>query len=657
MGILDNLFATRETLAPEKRSSYYYNSFGNPTDSGETVTGYKAMTTSAVYACVRIIAETVASLPLHVYERQDRGKRRATDFPLYSILHDSPNELMTSFEFRELMQANLLLWGNALAEVDYNGRGGINQLWPLKPDMVHEVKTQGGRIFYKYQRPDNSIEWISSNTVWHIKGLGADGLWGYSPITMMRNAIGISLASEKTAGSLYKNGIQLNGILKTPGVLSEDAYGRIADSWATRYGGTSNAHKTAILEEGLEYQQLSMSPEDSQFLETRKFQITEIARAFRVPPHMLADLDRATFSNIEQQSIDFVTNTIRPWLVRWEQSIQKNLILSRYQNRYFSEFLVDGLLRGDAKTRHETYSIGRQNGYYSANDIREMENKNPIPDGDVYLVPLNMVPAGDVGQSMPQEAQRAANPQENAETRARTTAAGRLRLVSDFIPVFESTFARLVRREVADVKRQAKKTLGKDDLAGFLLWIESFYEDHRGFMDRELTPIFAAYASAIIRAVGRELDNDSEADLTSFTSAYLETYTTRYGAKQIKYLIAAIERAQADGIDLLETVNGQMDTWDEERPTQEANRESRRANNAIAMAAYAQFGVTVKRWVTISDSCPYCNKLNGKVVEVDSYFMSKGDAITVEGQSALPISVNLGHPPAHDGCDCMVVAG
>lgn len=658
--ILGALGISRQETIPEKR---YYTpapgfNIGAGSHTGKTVTPNTALSISAVYACVRVISETVASLPLIVYERlPDGGKRRATEFPLYSLLHDSPNDLMTSFEYRETIQAHLLLWGNALSEIDYNGRGGIDQIWPLNPEKVASIKRKNGKLYYHYQRPDNSFDWIPDDRIWHIKGMGSDGLWGYSPIQLNRHSLGISLATDEFAGRFYGNGANMSGILKHPGALGDEAYDRLKKSWAEQYGGVSNAHKTVLLEEGTEYERISIPPEDAQFLQTRQFQVTDVARIYNVPPHKIQDLTRSTNNNIEQQSLDYIINTIRPWLVRWEQSIQKSLMLSRYKSRYFAEFLVDGLLRGDAKTRHETYSIGRQNGYYSANDIRLMENKNPIPDGDTYLVPLNMVPAEMAGQTQESQASRALNHGVDVETRAKRSAAGRSRLISDFEPIFTEALQRSVRREVVDVKRQAKKTVGKDDLAAFLLWLPDYYESHRAYMDKSLAPIFTAYTGAITREVLSEMDSQERIDLTNFMAAYLETYTSRYSSKQQKYILSTIEQAQEQEEDLLAAIESKMDEYDDTRAEQEASRETRRMNNALALASYAAIGVTSKRWATVSDNCPYCNKLNGRTISITEYFLEKGDAITAEGVSPLPITRNLGHPPAHDGCDCMVVAG
>ena len=661
-GLLNAIIGTK-TEPPKTKRSYDAGFFrGAGTATGKNVTPETSLTIAAVYACVRVISEAVASLPLIVYERQDNGgKRRAYESPLYTLLHDSPNEVMTSFEYRETIQAHLLLYGNALSEIDYNGRGGINQIWPLDPSKVHQVKRNGNQLFYHYERPNHKLEWISGDKVWHLRGLGSNGIWGYSPIQLMRQSLGISLATDEFAGRFFGNGANMSGILKHPGVLSDEAFDRVQSSWASSYGGVSNAHKTAILEEGMGYERVSIPPEDAQFLQTRQFQVTEVARIYNVPPHKIQDLTRSTNNNIEQQSLDFVINTIRPWLVRWEQSIQQNLMLSGQRGRYFAEFLVDGLLRGDAKTRHETYAIGRQNGYYSANDVLEMENRNPIDGGDVYLVPLNMVPAGQIGQTQPTQepaqADRAQIAPETVETRAKRSAASRTRLVSEFVPVFTEIMQRSVRREVTDVKRQAKKTIGKDDLAAFLLWLPDYYEQHTKYMDDSLAPIFNAYAGAIIRSVKSEMDNDDTITLDSFIAAYLDTYTNRYSAKQQKYILAEIERTQAEDGDVLTAVESKMDEYDETRAEQEANRETRRMNNAIALAAYGAIGLTVKRWATVKDSCPYCNKLNGRTISINENFATAGDAITADGVSPLPITSNIGHPPAHDGCDCMVVAG
>lgn len=358
------------------------------------------MQVSAVFACVRIIAETVASLPLNVYERQaDGGKVRAPTHPLYAVLHSVGNDEMTAFGVRELLQTHLCLYGNGFAEIEYDAAGRIRGLWPIRPDRVTPFRTEDGPIAYKVVLPNGQQIILPKDRIFSIVGFGGDGIKGASVLQMARESIALSIATEKYGAKFFGNGARPGGVLEHPATMSQDAQDRLRGSWNEMHSGLDRAHRIAILEEGMTYKSIGLPPEDSQFLQTRKFQIGEIARIFRVPPHMIGDLERATFSNIEHQSIEFVVHCIRPWLVRWEQSIQQQLFTERDKSRYFAEFNVDGLLRGDIKSRYEAYAIGRQNGWLSANMILKMENMDPIgAEGDIYLVPLNMVPAQQAGE-------------------------------------------------------------------------------------------------------------------------------------------------------------------------------------------------------------------------------------------------------------------
>lgn len=356
------------------------------------------MQTTAVYACVRIIAETVASLPLHVYEYTGSGKERVYTHPLYRILHDIPNPEMNSFIMREVMMSHLLLWGNSYSQIIRNGRGEITALYPLMPEKMTVDRGADGNLYYKYNSDKQGSFVFRKDEIFHIVGLGFDGLIGHSPIAMAKNAIGLCIAAEEYGSSFFSNSGTPSGVLEHPGVLKEPE--KVRDAWNKAYGGSGNAHKVAVLEEGMKFNPISINPQEAQFLETRKFQVNEICRIFRVPPHMIADLEKSSFNNIEQQSLDFVTNTIRPWLVRIEQSIFQQLLNESEQEKYFAKFNVDGLLRGDFQSRMNGYAVGRQNGWLSANDIRELEDLNRIPaeeGGDRYLCNGNMVDIRDAG--------------------------------------------------------------------------------------------------------------------------------------------------------------------------------------------------------------------------------------------------------------------
>ncbi len=391
----------------DKAADAGYSFLFGRTTSGKPVNERTAMQTTAVYACVRILAEAVASLPLHVYEYQDDGgKKLVHDHPLYYLLHDEPNPEMTSFVFRETLMSHLLIWGNAYAQIIRDGAGRVLGLYPLLPDKMEVQRDDRGNIYYVYSR--NSDEnptfkeygniKLKAEDVLHIPGLGFDGLIGYSPIAMAKNAVGMTLACEEYGASFFANGANPGGVLEHPGVLKDPS--KVRESWNSVYRGVSNAHKIAVLEEGMKYQQIGIPPEEAQFLETRKFQINEIARLYRIPPHMVGDLDKSSFSNIEQQSLEFVKYTLDPWVIRWEQSLQRSLLLPGEKGKYFIKLNVDGLLRGDYQSRMNGYAVGRQNGWFSANDIREMENMNPIPDeegGNLYLINGAMTKLADAG--------------------------------------------------------------------------------------------------------------------------------------------------------------------------------------------------------------------------------------------------------------------
>ena len=407
MGILELIGLKR---ARDKPTNSYEGSdfsylFGRTT-SGKNVNEMTALQTTAVYACVRILAEAIASLPIHVYKHTDECKEQYVNHQLYYLLHDEPNPDMTSFVFRETLMSHLLIWGNAYAQIIRDGRGQVLALYPLLPDRMTVKRDDMGELYYVYQRSeednpnfkDKGNIILKKSEVLHVPGLGFDGLIGYSPIAMAKNAVGMTLATEEYGASFFANGANPGGVLEHPGILKDPS--KVRESWNQVYQGTNNSHKVAVLEEGMSYKTIGIPPNEAQFLETRKFQINEIARLYRIPPHMVGDLEKSSFSNIEQQSLEFVKYTLDPWVVRFEQAFQKALLLPDEKKTYFIKFNVDGLLRGDYQSRMNGYAIGRQNGWLSTNDIRRLEDMNPLSKeegGDLYLVNGNMTKLEDAG--------------------------------------------------------------------------------------------------------------------------------------------------------------------------------------------------------------------------------------------------------------------
>ena len=411
MGILSGLFRSRDKPT-DRTAGSAYSFFLGGTASGKYVTERSAMQMTAVYCCVRILSEAVASLPLQFYRyTDDGGKEKAVEHPLYFLLHDEPNPEMTSFIFRETLMTHLLLWGNAYSQIIRNGKGEVVALYPLMPDRMKVDRDEHGRLYYEYTVYDSDdvdgrkgtdkvgrTVRLQPHDVLHIPGLGFDGLVGYSPIAMAKNAIGLAIATEEYGSKFFANGAAPSGVLEHPGTIKDPS--KVRESWQATFGGSGNANKIAVLEEGMKYTPISISPEQAQFLETRKFQIDEIARIFRVPPHMIGDLEKSSFNNIEQQSLEFVKYTLDPWVSRWEQAMVRALLTPDEKKRYFFKFNVDGLLRGDYQSRMNGYATARQNGWMSANDIRELENLDRIPaeqGGDLYLINGNMTKLEDAG--------------------------------------------------------------------------------------------------------------------------------------------------------------------------------------------------------------------------------------------------------------------
>lgn len=404
------LFKSRD----KPQDSYYFS--GSPflfgrSISGKTVNETTALQISAVFSCVKILAESVACLPLHVYRRDGGSKTLAIEHPLYRVLHDAANEEMTAYSFKETLMLHLLTSGNSYSQIGLGRHGEVSGLYPLQSNRMRVERDDNGKRIYKYRPTTGENEHMKMSAeitfqsweILHIPALGFDGLTGYSPIAMARNAIGVAMACEEFGAKFFENGARPSGILKVPHVLKDPQ--KLSESWQAAYGG-ANSGKTAVLEEGVEYQQLSVNQSDAQFLETRKFQIAEIARIFRVPLHMINELDRATFSNITQQSLEFVMYSLMPWLIRLEQSFNKALFTKPERGKYFVKFSVEGLLRGDYETRMRGYTSALQSGIMSVNEVRELEDLNAIPaddGGDYHLVNGNMAKLSDAGAAYTQK--------------------------------------------------------------------------------------------------------------------------------------------------------------------------------------------------------------------------------------------------------------
>lgn len=646
MGLLSQVFSKRALDMPD---SWRVWGMGE-TPAGVDVTPSSAMQYSAVFACVRVLAEDVASLPLILYRRLDRGKARATDHPLHRILRYRGNDELTSMELRELLMSHALLWGNGYAEKEFNRAGGVRGLWPLRPDKMR-VGRVDGRLVYEYRLPNGQMKYFDPVQIMHIRGLGGNGLTGFSPIALARNAVGLGLAAEEYGSRFFGNGAKPPLVLMYPGHLSKEGQDNLRQSWSSQTEGLSKSNRVAVLEEGVQVKEIGIPPEDAQFLQTRRFQALEIARIYRVPPHKIQDLERATFSNIEHQSIEYVSGTLQPWLVRWEQAIWRDLLTEQEQGAYFAEHLVDGLLRGDTLSRYQAYAMGRQNGWLSANDVRERENLNPIEGGDEYLSPLNMVAVGDGGDGERGSGGAEVRGSKGGQER-RSVGTQRRELMAAHREVFLEVMGRAVRRETNDVRGGAEKFLGKRDSGSFQVWLVEFYREFEPWLIEALGPLYRSYAQVIAATAAAEIDGEAELlDVAVWSDVYLAELAERWVEKSRRKLDEALGVGSADVVeDELGAVLGALDGWREMWPVYLADREIVMAGNGAAVGTYQANGKTKLVWDTSGQPhvCDFCRSLDGTTIEIsgDWNFEAEG----------LPSFRGVKWPPLHEKCECVVVA-
>lgn len=433
------------------------------TDSGIEIDEDTILTFSAVWAAVNIISGAIGFLPFNVYKRIDEKKKeRVYNHPVYTLLHDRPNKYMSAQDFREILQSHILLWGNCYAEIERDKMGTPTALWPVLPNRIIS-KIINGILLYDVRAANNISVTLQANDILHCKGLGFDGLKGYSVIEYMANNVALGVASEKYSSKFFANDSTPAGLLQVEGSISKETKDELKKEWEIIHKGTDKQHQIAVMHSGLKYQSIGIPAKDAQLIESRKFSIIDVARWFSIPPHLLRDLDRATFSNIEHQGIEFVTFTLMRWLKKWEHECRYKFFDQESEKDYFAEFNVDGLLRGDIGARYTAYNIGRQAGFLCVNDIREKENMDYVEGGDTFLEPLNMQPVGTspVDKSDELKNQR-------------------------FYPVIYDSWRRIITKEV-----KALRTAPQNPVE-FKNYAKDFYVRHTVFIEKVLLPVLSA---------------------------------------------------------------------------------------------------------------------------------------------------------------------
>ena len=628
-------------------------------NTGLIINEDNALSASGVWSAVTQLSQSVAGLPLHLYKRlQPRGKERYTTHPCYKLLHLQPNPEMTAMNFREQQMGQALLNGTCYAEIQMPFSGdNIQALWPLMSANMEVMRGADTEIVYKYKLPNGDYHYFKQDQVLRVTGFSQNGLIGHNVIQKLTESIALNLSLEEYQARFFSNGAIPRGVLEHPQALSSEARDNLEKSWEKSYGGLSNSNRVAILEEGMKLNTFGVNPADAQALEGRTFQLDEVARIFNMPPHMLKNLSKSSFNNIEQQSLEYVKYSLRPWLVRFEQAYNTQLLRPVQQNKLFFEHLIDGLLRGDAAARHASYVSGRNWGYYSANDIREFENMNPLPgkEGDMYLVPMNMVPADQaadppepppmIAETIPEAEEvteedevkafwkvsdlEVTQEYEGVEIRVinKGALAGIDRVVSSHKRLMTDAAQRIVNKEVASARKAVSKGRG-----GFKSWMDSFYKTMPGYIRKNWKPVQMALMKNVsdesMRIIGEKPFDELPGDLEKWADAYLDRFVERYidsSKHQFNQILKNTRSVRAEITDeeaFAALLNTRLDEMQEKRPLKISTDEGVRESNAAARETYKSQGITKLKWVTRSKKpCAVCDGLNDKTVGIETHFI------------------------------------
>ncbi len=638
------------------------------TTAGVDVDPRSAMQYTPLWAALRALSETAAMLPLLLYERRPNGDReRALRHPLYFKAHRQPNEEMTSFTWREGQLKQLLLLGNAYSVIERDRAGQIVAFKPRSAERVQQKRSDEGRLFYLVtNRQGKTPTHLWPEEMLHFVGPTLDGIFGINPVDYARETIGLGIAARDFSSSFFGEGATFGGFLKHPEQLSDTARANITKSLREEHTGPDKAHRWKIVEEGMEPMPIGVEPEKAQLQDTRTFEIQEIARWFRIPPHKLQELSHATFTNIEHQALEFLQDSIMPMLARVEQELDRKLLSENERYRYFFEHLVDGLLRGDLQARYTAYSQGRQWGWLSINDVRRLENMNSIgPAGDAYMVPLNMVPADQIGlqpSELPARSSPAGRLDPVRRFREDRSLAQRWRLQRAFEALLASHASRLVTKEVQAISQALDKMPERGGLEAMKAWVKEFFIAHQEFVGRVMGPVFATFIESVadvaLAEIGQEPDEAFRAELEKFEAEYTDGFARRHVAirqGQIEQLLAG-----ADDVAVAqETIGQRLAEWEETSAGKVALAESTRASGAAAKVAWAFFSVRKLVRRASGTACELCLAMDGRTTDIEAPFLKPGDQLNVEDQNTNDMRVDhlIGHPPLHDGCSCGISPG
>jgi len=633
---------------------------GKKSKTGIDIDEEEALSSTAVWSAVTQLSQGVASLPLHLYKWiAEDGKEKYKKHPLYNILHLQPNPEMTSFAFREAQMGQILLLGTTYAEIVRNNLNQIIELWPLMTGRMETLRNKSnGELFYRYQLPDGTNKIFLKDAILRINGFSHSGLLGYKPVEKTKEAIALNLAYEEYAARFFGDGARPPAVLEHPNTLGQEAQERLRTAFAKMHEGLSNSQRVAILEEGMKMHELGFSVRDSQVPELRRFQISEISRIFNIPPPFLHELDRATFSNVEELGRWLKEYSLRFWLVRFEQNYNTQLLNPKEQKKYFFEHSMEGIWRSDIKTRYEAYRVGVENGWLNANEIRRLENMNPQPgeQGKKYFVPLNWITKEDAGKPPELPPKEEFKPEDEEETKKfwnkqRETRSVQERdlIIRQYYPLFKQAAQRIINKEAIAIKKEIKKNQENRAKSDLEEWLDDFYSKQSDYIKQQIGPVFRAFAEAIQKAAAQEIGVDVgvDAELEVFISEFIDRYAERHIDSSHGQLVALLKE-ELDDIAL------RVDEWVEEdnRADKIAMNETVRCSNAIYQFAAFGAGLSVVWRTRGPTTCPYCMSLEGRRVSTGQSFANDSEEIKPKGIVPMRVRGIKKHPPLHRGCDC-----
>ena len=664
------------------------------THAGVSIDPHGALRLSAAFACLRVISETFSTVSCDVFERlkgPGASKRLATEHPLYEVVHLRGNTNTSAQGVFEVVAAHVAGYGNGYFNVQYDAGGEVRGLWPLLPDRTHpkievlERDSSGlptrtrkilksdinGRETTFYPAWDETAP--ADRRYTHIPFWGFDGLRGYSPLYKARETMAYGLAMEEHGSRFFSQGATIPYQVTHPASLSETAADKIRKGLREMHQGLTGAHRVALLDEGMKLEPIGMDHSDAEWLASTNLNVVQVARFFRMQPHKIQHLENSTYSNIEMQSIEHVVDTIRPYAVRFEQYFDYDLFRPDERGRFFVRFNLEALMRGDSAARAEYNSKMFMIGAKSRNEIRQSENMNPLeddPTGDLTFVPVNMVPAKEyAGGGGSAETDPARMLEGRQRTAGLESAKARQRLQKAYVRLFQAAAQRYVTKEIRALMRLLTRAVAVE--ANGQEWRE-LYKNEMGELHerlepeiaRELLAVLSAFGGTLARMIADEMGVDLER-VERGLDGFIDALANRAAERHTRRTRFRVERLMGLGESDADTFGGMRDTyqrWLEDWPEQIGHYESVRAGGAIAIAAFKGGGALMKRWYTIGENCPKCDRMNGRVIGIDENFASAGDIVSGDegDDSPLRITRSGGHPPLHrsDGksgtCDCVV---